>query len=87
MNNTDHCFVCGIEFEASYSDGPKDWPSVIFEATGNWGSTVFDPMHPAKLSIRICDKCVLSRRDRLIDSQNHLPDSLRDDVEEFYKNK
>lgn len=64
----EHCFCCGIRFEQSYVDGPRDWPGTIFDATGNWGSTIFDPIpseRPSLLRIRICDSCILQRRDRI----------------------
>lgn len=72
----DHCFVCGVQFDASVVDGPRDWPGTIFIATGNWGSTIYDPSpsaRPAQLHIRICDSCVLARRSRIVETGDHLP--------------
>jgi hypothetical protein len=85
----DTCFVCDIQFDQSYVNGPREWPGVIFEPTGNWGSTIYDPYPndgPSLLQIRICDKCVLKKRSQIKEIGNNLPESLRDDVLTWYKN-
>jgi len=88
MSNLDNCFSCGIEFTPSLWDGgPKDHPGIIFEATGNWGSTIFDPSpkeRPAMLVIRICDKCVLNKLSRVQEIGDQLQKELRKDVKEFF---
>ena len=87
---TDVCFVCGVQFDQSFVGGPRDWPGTIFEATGNWGSTIYDPtpnVRPACLAIRICDKCVITNRARIEETGDHLPESLRDDVSEYFAAK
>lgn len=82
------CFCCGIQFDESYVDGPRDWPGTIFDATGNWGSTIFDPSsseRPAFLRIRICDRCIIQRRDRVKETGNSLAPGLREDVMQFFE--
>lgn len=86
-SSLDHCFCCNVQFDQSCVDGPRDWPGVIFNATGNWGSTIFDPSPdewPANLRIRICDKCVLERRSRIEQTGDSLSQKLRVDVEQFF---
>jgi len=88
MSNLDTCFVCGAEFDQSHVSGPKDWPGVVFVATGNWGSTIFDPppFEPqAMLKIRICDKCVVDRQSRLVEFGNEMNRTVDDCVIEFHK--
>lgn len=89
-SKTDRCFCCGIEFTQAHTHGPKDYPSVLFQATGNFGSTIFDPSpteNIATLSVRICDGCVLERRDRIEEEYCSLPATLRDDVDAFVQGK
>lgn len=86
----DHCFCCNVEFDQSVVDGPKDWPGVIFDATGNWGSTIFDPSpseRPAVLRIRICDKCVIERQSRIEQTGDSMSKELRVDVKQFFTNR
>lgn len=83
----DYCFCCKVKFSQSYDGGELDWPGVIFEAKGNWGSTIFDsnPFKetPERLIIRVCDACVLERRLNVVEHDTKLPPKLRDDVKEF----
>ena len=86
----EHCFCCGIQFDQSCADGPRDWPGTIFEATGNWGSTIFDPSpmeRPASLMIRICDGCVIEKRGRIQETGSSLSQGLREDVVEFLERR
>lgn len=63
------CFICGKELEISgYNE--NDDPTIIqslhdglwFRSSGNYGSTIFDPMDEQYLEIPICDQCVLNKK-------------------------
>lgn len=57
-SKNDKCFKCGrtlvVEMDSMVDDG------LLFEAYGNYGSTIFDPFPPGKECLRIfvCDECV-----------------------------
>ena len=43
------------------NDNPGPLNAVVFTTHGNYGSTVFDPMHPdglETLEIHVCDDCL-----------------------------
>ena len=40
------------------------YPGIIFETSGNYGSTTFDSFGSAMLSIVICDACMKEKADR-----------------------
>lgn len=40
--------------------------AVIFVASGNFGSRLFDPMNGTQLIAHICDQCLLDKADRLL---------------------
>jgi len=48
-------------------DSQEWWPfGLVFEATGNYGSSIFDPMTGHKrLRVVICDDCVLANTDKV----------------------
>lgn len=59
------CFCCNRVIEVETGDNPMVIPAaygaIIFRATGNYGSTIFDPLPIRKeeiLQIIICDDCV-----------------------------
>jgi len=58
------CFICNksLKREISSSDPNTIWPvydGISFRATGNYGSTVFDPItDDGFLEILICDECI-----------------------------
>ncbi len=81
------CFRCGVEFDTSYRNGPKDWPGVIFDAHGNWGSTVFDPCDDpiGFLRIRICDRCVIENKNKIALFKAELPDELGEAAAEYIR--
>jgi len=62
------CFSCGKNIEYDPHGGMIS-DALIFEATGNYGSTIFDPMGigPSEeyLEIHICDQCVKDRCQRV----------------------
>lgn len=66
------CFVCGKELKMPWYD-EKDEQTTIqplddglwFRSTGNYGSTIFDPMDEQYLEISICDKCILDKKDEV----------------------
>lgn len=68
------CFSCGNEFEPSLPGdiGPRNQPygGTTFRASGQYGSTVFDPNvwddASGFLELNICDRCLLSFKERLL---------------------
>jgi len=42
------------------------YPGIIFETSGNYGSTTFDSFGSAMLSIVICDACMKEKADRVV---------------------
>lgn len=71
------CFVCGRGLvPVSLHAAIQCDDAVMFEAHGNYGSTVFDPMDGRKsLLINVCDACLVQRRDRvhLVTTERPLP--------------
>ena len=58
FNKKETCFICGKKIKI-YEDLPMD--ATIFTSRGNYGSTVYDPMHfftDIYLRVLICDECV-----------------------------
>lgn len=63
------CFVCDIEL--CYLDDV--YPAVVAEVTGNFGSTVFDPMptdSSNSLYLHICDMCFCEKAQYLIGTKD-----------------
>lgn len=65
------CFVCRTELSSVNHD--SDLPHVpykgtVFTASGNFGSTVYDPVmsYRGHLSINVCDSCMLDRKDLVL---------------------
>ncbi len=69
------CICCDCVLEAEPSDNPMAtypiYDGLIFRATGNYGSTVFDPMSflPGRkeeiLQVIICDDCIKKKADQV----------------------
>lgn len=61
MTNEDtlDCAICGSEVEWNGCPGMINNPcATVFNAFGNYGSTMFDPMDSSYLEINICDECL-----------------------------
>lgn len=61
MTNEDtlDCAICGIQVEWNGCPGMTNNPcATVFNAFGNYGSTMFDPMDGSYLEINICDECL-----------------------------
>lgn len=58
------CIICDRTLEAEPMDGltiTGVYDGLIFRATGNFGSTIFDPMPTQReevLQVIICDECI-----------------------------
>ncbi len=73
------CFTCGTlqivndptkdqhgtQVDRTRTLGCTNSASLIFRATGNYGSTIFDPLGREALQIVICDACVMERIERV----------------------
>lgn len=60
-----NCFKCEKDLPKVFKDSDIRQPNdgLTFTATGNYGSTVYDPTHRApKLVIWICDECVVGHK-------------------------
>lgn len=65
-----NCLICDCELEFKPSENPMVINSLDgglwFMASGNYGSTLFDPINEEKyLQIAICDKCVKKNQDKV----------------------
>jgi hypothetical protein len=81
----DHCFVCGIKL-AKATTFPQEepcWPATEFTATGNWGSTILDGPEQKSWTIKICDGCIVARRESIQAAGEEVPLDIRDDVKEY----
>jgi len=70
------CFVCHCELYPCFAhcegelvnedhgtiDSIPAFEGVVFRATGNYGSTVFDPQDYQVLQIHICDECIKEKQ-------------------------
>lgn len=66
------CFKCDKELEVVFGgkmseNDPQCSGALMFEARGNYGSTIFDPIgREISLLINICDACVTAGKDRVL---------------------
>lgn len=59
------CFVCGCTFDPSMPGERYPYEGTIFNASGNYGSTAWDPMGARFLEINVCDNCLVERVKRV----------------------
>jgi len=64
------CFKCNKQLESAFGDLPDDHLTprrgLIFEATGNFGSRIYDPTSTApSLVVWICDDCIVEHKDQV----------------------
>ena len=74
-NPTIECFVCGSELKLDSHSLPDEEnnPHIIhplygglwFRSSGNYGSSVFDPMSKEELQIAICDECLMAKKNEV----------------------
>jgi hypothetical protein len=72
------CIICGVELAPSFrGHGPQHIPSqgTMFEAHGNYGSTVWDPpvSGSRSLTINVCDKCLVENVERVAELVHQYP--------------
>jgi len=67
-----HCICCGTLLEMEEVDNPlvisPVYDGLIFRATGNYGSSVHDPMPSCEeeiLQVVICDRCIKTGSNRV----------------------
>jgi len=84
------CFCCGKILQADTTDNPMVispiYDGLWFRTTGNYGSTVFDPMPIGTeeiLQIIICDDCIGERVERVTRIHN-LERTVTADAEPFH---
>ena len=75
-----NCICCNREIEAEMAENPMVispvYDGLIFRATGNFGSTIFDPIATdgeELLQVIICDNCIkrkIKRVTRIFDINN-----------------
>lgn len=69
----DSCFCCGKPLSTAFdipratgkTIGAVD-DALVFRATGNYGSAIFDPTDDQYIEILVCDACVVERQARLV---------------------
>lgn len=73
------CIICGSKLEKEELNkenmNPKTigivYDGVIFRASGNYGSSVFDPFPDNGFAeIIICDKCMVEKKDKILRVKN-----------------
>lgn len=71
-----NCLICEQELWPGcfahgdlLTDADKEWfdapAAVDFQATGNFGTTIFDPLHNSSkevLQIAVCDECLIKKQ-------------------------
>lgn len=84
----DRCFVCGDRLKLCWEGDPEQYDGTVFNAFGNYGSGLFDPMSPRSstsprdsLMIHVCDECLGSRRDRVAHRHVEWPQAVVTDTE------
>lgn len=72
-----NCICCDCELNAEPTDNPllitPVYDGLIFRATGNFGSTIFDPMPRGVeeiLQVVICDDCMKKKAKRVTRLRN-----------------
>lgn len=89
------CICCGTILDAEFSDNSNPlvispvYDGLIFRATGNFGSTIFDSMpmdcpRPREeiLQVIICDECMRDRIDLVSHIQN-IKETVTADIGKF----
>jgi hypothetical protein len=65
------CMCCGVMLRQCHGSSHGDLETIpahvglVFRATGNYGSRLFDPMDSQGLQCYICDDCVEARAERV----------------------
>jgi hypothetical protein len=50
----------------------QPWGATMFHSHGQYGSTLFDPIHSmVRLEINICDECLRAHKERVIYVRDH----------------
>jgi hypothetical protein len=70
------CIICGCPLERAFDDyeaQPSD--GVMCSTSGNYGSTVYDPMDLSELAFNICDDCLVekAKEGRVMTTRYHRP--------------
>lgn len=61
MTDIAPCIVCGNQLDEIGSGSPNHADDANeFCTTGQYGSTVFDPVNGDRLAVNICDKCIVA---------------------------
>ena len=84
-----NCFCCRSVVDIEPGDDPTGaypvYGGLIFRSTGNYGSTVFDPLPMSReevLQIIICDECIL-KDSRFVTRIHNIKRSVTADTEDF----
>lgn len=69
------CLVCGCGLQACFDYVAQPDDGVMCTTSGNYGSTVYDPMDGRFIGFNICDACFLKAGDegRLFESRRYRP--------------
>lgn len=64
------CIICECDIETDKHDIVYD--ATIWSTTGNYGSTIYDPMEEGtKLEAYICDRCLIRKKSLLEEVKFH----------------
>src|SRR4029077_20185561 len=83
-----NCIICKTKHEIEYQDKHgyvhSVYDAVLCDSTGNYGSTVFDPLFGIeKLQFIVCDKCLVERADLFYVFDCHKSIALRNNKRTF----
>jgi len=84
------CFCCDKELDAEFPlDDPLTlspiYDGLIFRASGNFGSTIFDPMPTCQeeyLQVIICDDCI-KRKAKRVTRIHNIERTITSEAKEF----
>lgn len=68
------CIACGRQLENVTADaGNQPYAGTAFVTHGHYGSTAYDPIDGRYLELNICDLCLVSHHDRVIEGRDWRP--------------
>ena len=69
------CIACGRELKQVFDEAATNQPyaGTAFRTHGHYGSTAYDPMDGHYLEINICDLCLVTHRDRVVEGRDRKP--------------
>jgi len=69
------CIACGRELKQVVDDASENQPYLAteFKASGHYGSTAYDPMDGHYIVVNICDICLSTHPERVLEGRDRRP--------------